>query len=163
MRAAKPSDNAALPAQFDALVRLLPARAIMDGDHHERAVDMIDHLMAIPRLSADQSHYLETLVQLVQAYEAAHHAIHTSRLSALDSLRHLLAENNLTASNLSRLLGVHASMGSKILNGDRALTIDHVKRLAARFKVGPEVFIDSARSARSRSGTIRLPRRRPAA
>jgi len=32
-------------------------------------------------------------------------------------------------------------MGSKILKGDRSLTLDHIRKLAARFKVGPEVFV----------------------
>jgi HTH-type transcriptional regulator / antitoxin HigA len=32
-------------------------------------------------------------------------------------------------------------MGSKILKGDRSLTLDHIRKLAARFKVGPELFV----------------------
>ena len=54
----------------------------------------------------------------------------------------LLAQHDMNASDLARLLGVHPSLGSKILKGERALTIDHVRALAARFKVRPEVFID---------------------
>ena len=66
----------------------------------------------------------------------------TSDLSGLDSLKHLLQENGMNASDLARLLGVHASMGSKILRGERALTVDHLKKLASRFKVRPGLFID---------------------
>ena len=33
-------------------------------------------------------------------------------------------------------------MGSKILKGERSLTVDHLKKLASRFKVSPEAFID---------------------
>ena len=54
----------------------------------------------------------------------------------------MMAENDMTASDLARLLGVHTSMGSKILKEERSLTVDHLKKLAARFKVSPEVFID---------------------
>jgi antitoxin component HigA of HigAB toxin-antitoxin module len=32
-------------------------------------------------------------------------------------------------------------MGSKILKGNRSLTLDPIRKLAARFKVGPEVFV----------------------
>jgi len=32
-------------------------------------------------------------------------------------------------------------MGSKILKGDRSLTLGHIRKLAARFKVGPEWFV----------------------
>ncbi len=40
----------------------------------------------------------------------------------LDSLKHLLQENALNASDLARLLGVHASLGSEILQGEHSLT-----------------------------------------
>ena len=102
----------------------------------------IDRLMSLRKLTRDQPHYMETLVQLVQAFEATHHAIDTSSISGLACLQHLLTENEMSASDLARLLGVHASMGSKILTGERSLTLAHVKKLAARFRVSPKAFID---------------------
>jgi antitoxin component HigA of HigAB toxin-antitoxin module len=33
-------------------------------------------------------------------------------------------------------------MGSKILKGERSLTVNHLRKLAARFQVSPELFID---------------------
>jgi antitoxin component HigA of HigAB toxin-antitoxin module len=33
-------------------------------------------------------------------------------------------------------------MGSKLLKRQRALTVDHLKILSARFKVRPETFMD---------------------
>lgn len=131
-----------LPGRFDALVHLMAPQAIRDESAYERAMAMIDHLMANDTLTNGQSLYLETLVQLVQAYEAAHHAIDTTDLSGLDSLKHLLHENQMNASDLARLLGVHASMGSKIRKGERSLTVHHLKKLSSRFKVSPALFID---------------------
>jgi antitoxin component HigA of HigAB toxin-antitoxin module len=32
-------------------------------------------------------------------------------------------------------------MGSKILNGDRSLAVEHIAKLSFRFKVRPEVFL----------------------
>lgn len=142
MPTTKRSGGHKLPGRFDDLVRLMPPQAIMDDVHHENAIEMIDRLMSIARLTGGQSLYLETLVQLVEAYEANHHAIDTSDLGALDSLRHLMDENSMSASDLARLLGVHASMGSKILKGERGLTLDHIRKLAARFKVRRDLFID---------------------
>jgi len=103
---------------------------------------MIDGLMAPSRLTKGQKLYLETLVQLVEAYEAHCHAIETADISGISLLMHLLAENDMNASDLARLLGVHASMGSKILlKGERSLTIEHLRKLTERFKVSPEVFV----------------------
>ena len=137
------TNKAKPPGRFEDLVQMMPPQAITDEAQYERTVDMIDGLMmARGRLTKGQSLYLETLVQLVQAYEAAHHAIDTSDLSGIDSLKHLLKENGMNATDLARLLGVHASMGSKILKGERALTVEHLRKLSARFKVSPEIFID---------------------
>src|SRR6267142_4416687 len=67
-----------LPAGFSALVRQMPPQAIVDDVHYENTIEMIDSLMSAGKLTSGQSRYLETLVQLVQAYKAANHAINTS-------------------------------------------------------------------------------------
>lgn len=134
-----------LPTRFEDLVRLMPPMAITSDGQCERFAVVIDRLMAIPRLTKGQEAYLETLVQLVQVYEAANHAI--AGLRGIDVLRHLLAEHAMSASELARLLGVHPSMGSKILKGERALTVDHLRSLASRFKVRADTFIDPAEAA----------------
>lgn len=130
-----------LPRSFNALVAEMPPQAILDDVHYENTVEMIDRLMASGKLTKGQELYLETLVQLVQAYEAKQHAIDTTDLTGIDALRHLLAENDMNASDLARLLGVHASMGSKILKGERSLTVEHLRKLTDRFKVRPELFM----------------------
>jgi HTH-type transcriptional regulator / antitoxin HigA len=114
----------------------------MDDIHYQNTLEIVDRLMAAGNLTKGQSLYLKTLVQLIEAYEAEQHAIDTSDLSGLDSLKHLLEESGMNASDLARLLGIHTSMGSKILRGERALTVDHVRKLSARFKVSPRLFID---------------------
>jgi HTH-type transcriptional regulator/antitoxin HigA len=142
MHVAKKIRPSALAGRFERLVELMPPQAIRDDAQYQKTLAMIDRLMARKKLTQGQALYLETLVQLVQVYESEHHAIDTSDLRGIDSLRHLLAENEMNASDLARLLGVHASMGSKILKGERSLTVDHVRKLAARFRVRPELFID---------------------
>jgi HTH-type transcriptional regulator/antitoxin HigA len=130
-----------LPGRFEDLVELMPPQAIMDDVQYENTVEMIDRLMASGKLTKGQELYMETLVQLVQVYEAQHHAIEAAGVSGIDALRHLLAENDMNASDLARLLGVHASMGSKILKGERSLTVEHLRKLADRFNVRPGLFM----------------------
>jgi antitoxin component HigA of HigAB toxin-antitoxin module len=122
MPTTKSLDKRTLPGRFEDLSRMFPPHAIVDDAHYENTVDMIDALMASGKLTHGQELYMETLVQLVQAYEARRHPIDTADLSGLAVLKHLLAENGMNASDLARLLGVHASMGSKILKGERSLT-----------------------------------------
>jgi HTH-type transcriptional regulator / antitoxin HigA len=130
------------PGRFADIVHLMPPQVIRDDAHHQKTVEIIDRLMAAGKLTKGQSLYLETLAQLVEAYEADHYAIDTSGLSGLDSLKYLLAENGMNASDLARLLGVHPSMRSKILRGERALTVEHLRKLCERFKVNPRLFMD---------------------
>lgn len=136
------SKKKGLPGRFEQLIRYMPPQAIMDEVQYEKTLEIVDRLTAEGKLTKGQGLYLETLVQLIQAYEAEHHAIDTSDLSGLDSLRHLLEQNGMNASDLARLLGVHPTMGSKILRGQRALTVDHLRKLSAHFKVSPRLFID---------------------
>jgi len=140
MPATKHDHKTKLPRRFEELVRTMPPQAIVDDAHYENTTEMIDRLMASGKLTQGQESYLETLVQLVQAYEASHHAIDARK--GIATLKHLLDENGMSASDLARLLGVHASMGSKILKRERALTVDHLKLLSARFKVRAETFMD---------------------
>jgi antitoxin component HigA of HigAB toxin-antitoxin module len=113
MSLTKNKDRTKLPGRFDDLVAMVPPRAILDDTQYEKMVEMIDRMMASGRLTKGQSHYMETLVQLVQAYESVHHAMDVSDIRGIDSLRHLLEQNGMNASDLARLLGVHISMGSK--------------------------------------------------
>lgn len=130
-----------LPGRFEELVDMMPPRAIINHARYEEMIEVIDRLMRLSRLTKGQEAYLETLVQLVQAYEAKHHAIETTDLDGVAVLRQLLEENGMNASDLSRLLGVHASMGSKLLKRERSLTVEHLRKLSERFKVRPEVFM----------------------
>lgn len=132
--------KAQLPGTFEELVRVMPPRAISDDAQLEHNTEMIDRLMAIGTLTNGQEEYLETLVQLVQAYEASHHAL--AKVPGLAALKALLAEHQMNATALAALLGVHTSMGSKILKGDRSLTVEHIRTLAARFKVRPDTFMN---------------------
>ena len=56
-------------------------------------------------------------------------------------LKHLLAEHGLNAAGLSSILGASRNLGAMILHGERNLTLAHVRRLAAHFKVSPELFL----------------------
>jgi antitoxin component HigA of HigAB toxin-antitoxin module len=116
--------------------------AIRDEAQHAITVEVIDKLMQVDNPSQAQSDYAETLVQLVEAYESKRHAIDLSKLKGDRMLRHILDQSAMSASDLARLLGVHASMGSKILIGQRRLTWDHAKILGAHFKVAPALFMD---------------------
>ena len=93
-------------------------------------------------LNTELADYLEVLSMLVEAYENAHHPLDDPAISGLDALRALLDDHGMAAADLARLLGVHRSMGAKLLKGERALTTRHLKILSERFKVSADLFLN---------------------
>ena len=82
------------------------------------------------------------LSTLVEAYENTHDPIDALAICSLDALRALLDEHGMSATDLARLLGVHRSMGSKLLKGEPVLTARHLQMLSERFKVSTDLFLD---------------------
>jgi HTH-type transcriptional regulator/antitoxin HigA len=129
-----------LPGDFMALVRMHPPAAVHNEVAYANAVEVMDALTSLPELNKDQVRYLDTLSVLVEAYEDEHHHIDVSHVSPVDALRQLMAEHDMSASDLGRVLG-ERSLGPKILNGDRDLSKAHVRKLADHFGVRADLFL----------------------
>lgn len=129
-----------MPARFKDLVALLPPRVIRNEADYDRVIDFMDKLLVRPNRTKDQIEFFETWSVLIGAYENEHHAIDTSDIRPLDALKHLLEENEMTASDLGQLLG-NRSLGSKILRGERELSKSHIRKLANRFHVDAGLFL----------------------
>jgi HTH-type transcriptional regulator/antitoxin HigA len=136
-----PVKYAEIPKLYDQLLTLHPLRPIHNDVELAHATEIID-MLAGHDLNADQADYLDVLSTLVEAYENAHDPLDDPALCGLDVLRALLDEHGMSAADLARLLGVHRSMGSKLLKGERALTARHLQMLGERFKVNAALFLD---------------------
>ena len=128
-----------LPKDYRGLLALHMLRPIRDKIDYGNALEILDAL-AGQNLNPDQDDYFEALALLVEAYESAHLPGLPSK-RGLPLLKHLVEENGMSAADLSRLLGADRSLGVRILNGERNVTVDHAKKLAARFRVPMEVFL----------------------
>jgi HTH-type transcriptional regulator / antitoxin HigA len=129
-----------MPKTYSGLVRLMPPRTIHDDVDLENVTEIIDRLAVLDHPTLDQADYLDTLSTLSAAYENAHHSIDVSQLGPLETLKFLLKEHGLNASDLGRILG-QRQLGSAILRGDRQLSKSHVRKLAAHFGVSPGAFL----------------------
>jgi HTH-type transcriptional regulator/antitoxin HigA len=135
----KPVKYEDIPKTYRALMAIHSLRPIHDDVELDDATEIID-MMAGHALNADQEDYLDALSTLVEAYETKHYPIEP-KVSGLDALRALLGDHGMGASDLARLLGVHRSLGSKILRGERELSKDHIRKLCDRFKVSADLFL----------------------
>lgn len=128
-----------LPKTYAGLVALLPPRPIHDDIDLANTTEIIDRLAGF-ELNEDQEDYLEAISTFVEAYEAERFEIDDSRITPLDALKALLAEHEMTASDLGRLLG-NRTLGAAILAGQRGLSKTHIRILAEHFKVEPGLFL----------------------
>jgi HTH-type transcriptional regulator/antitoxin HigA len=128
-----------LPKDYPGLLALHMLRPIHDKVDYGNALEILD-AMAGHTLNPDQDDYFEALALFVEAYESSNlPGLPTKR--GLPLLKHLAEENGLSGADLSRLLGTDRSLGVRILSGERNLTVEHARKLAARFQVPMEVFL----------------------
>ena len=128
-----------LPKDYQGLLALHMLRPIHDKVDYGNALEILD-AMAGHALNPDQDDYFEALCLFVEAYESSH-LLGLPSKRGLPLLKHLAEENGMSGADLSRLLGADRSLGVRILNGERNLTVDHAKKLASRFHVPMEVFL----------------------
>ncbi len=131
----------AIPKTYDQLLTMHPLRPIHNDVELEHATEIID-ILAGHDLNADQADYLDVLSTLIEAYENAYYPLDDPAICGLDALQALLDDHGMSAADLARLFGVHRSMGSKLLKGERALTSRHLQMLSDRFKVSADLFLD---------------------
>jgi len=115
----------------------MPLKDEVDLDN---AQEVADRLAVLDRRTADQEAYLETLSLLIERYEDVHHAIDMGKADPIATLRFLLRQHGMTASDLGEILG-QRQLGSKILNGTRQLSKVHIQALCRHFQVAPGAFL----------------------
>jgi HTH-type transcriptional regulator/antitoxin HigA len=81
---------------------------------------------------------IELLTLLIEKWDAEHNAF--SNLKPVELLKALMEENNLKAIDLAKMLGLTRGTVSKILNYQKGLSKDTIRKLAEHFKVSQEAF-----------------------
>ena len=122
-----------------------PLMPVQSDTHMRLANKMIDSLVNYLNDNPDSneatvvSKYLSVLSDLVGSYESKKFLF--KKPAPRDVLAYLMEANELKQSDLENEIGSQ-SVVSDILNGKRSLNLNHIKRLAIRFKVSPALFID---------------------
>jgi len=130
---------AEVPQTYEELVRLYPPRKIHDQVELENATEVADWL-ALRAKNDAQLDYLELLGDLLDEYETLS-AKADKPAAPVEMLRYLVVENRITTRQLGAILGVDHSVAARILIGERSITVEHAKKLGARFKVNPQLFL----------------------
>jgi HTH-type transcriptional regulator/antitoxin HigA len=135
------SGFADLPRDYAALCRIHLPRPIRDKEDYENTLEIAEALAGFEsKMTADQADYFDLLCTLIETWETAH--VKWRKVSPLETLKHLLEEHQMSATDLSRLLGASRQLGPMILRGERAITADHARALGAHFGLSAGVFIE---------------------
>jgi HTH-type transcriptional regulator/antitoxin HigA len=124
------------------LVRMFPLRPIRSEIELDRAIAMIDSLLARDDLDPGEDDYLDVLGDLVHKYEAEHDPI--APVSDADMVRFLLESNDVAQTELAKRTEIAESTISEILAGKRQLSRRHIAALSRYFHVSPAVFFHEA-------------------
>jgi HTH-type transcriptional regulator/antitoxin HigA len=111
---------------------------------YQKALTVIDELTDGQTLDAVEQTLLDTLCDTVGRYEdhAPQFTAFNAGVAALtdiDLIKALMLQNKLTGADLPEI--GDKTVVSRILSGQRKMTVEMIARLAARFHVDPGVFV----------------------
>ncbi|MCE5277900.1 MAG: transcriptional regulator [Planctomycetaceae bacterium] len=128
-----------IPETYAELVGLFMPRPLHDDVDYRNALAVLDAMAGFD-MNADQEDYFDAIATFVEKYEAEHHAVGQETMTPVELLRSLLAEHEMTESDLGRLLG-DCSLGHRILTGQRELSKAHIRILAEHFSLNPAALL----------------------
>ena len=132
--------NSRIPADFlDLQKSFFALRPIHNKADYRKAVKVATIMAFHDNLTSGQSDYLEVLTKIIADYEEKH--LEMSRRTPLELLKFLVEENQMSGSDLGRVLG-NRTLGPTLLRGDRSLSKIHIIKLADYFSVSPALFLE---------------------
>ena len=105
---------------------------------YDKLLAFVDKLMVVSRHTKDDrvTSLLTLVAKNIEAYETRRFP--PKSLSPIEMLEFLMEEHGLGQGDLPEIGS--QSLVSKILSGERQLTVDHIRHLSKRFGVSPSVF-----------------------
>lgn len=105
---------------------------------HIKLMAFVDELMKWSRHHKDEhvTSLLNLIASNIETYENQHYP--SKKVSSIEMLKFLMDEHSLGQGDLPEIGS--QSLVSKILKGERQLTLEHIRSLSKRFGVSPAVF-----------------------
>lgn len=122
------------------LINRFPLRPIRDDEQNEQAAKFCDQLLdRIDSLSPSESDYLEVLSDLIAKYESKWDS-ECASMTPRELIRYLMDQNSLAQKDLVPEFGTPSRV-SEFLKGERDLSLEQAKRIAARFRLNIAALI----------------------
>ncbi|GET44361.1 helix-turn-helix domain-containing protein [Microseira wollei] len=121
------------------LLKTFPPRPINSEEELLATQKVIDSLIDRNELTPDEQDYLNVLGTLVYEYEQKHETI--PDIFGVELLQALIDEFDLRQKDLVPIFKTE-SIVSAVLNGQRQLTVEHIRKLADFFQISPAAFFE---------------------
>ncbi len=124
-----------------AAIKKFPLRAIKTEKENREALEILAELMHATNrgnISPGEDMYMEALMILIEEFESKTYKFEDP--SPVEILQFLMEQNELRQVDLVPEIFETQSIVSDVLRGKKKMTMEHVKRLAERFKVSIELF-----------------------
>jgi HTH-type transcriptional regulator/antitoxin HigA len=129
---------ATVTLEYPRLLRKNAPVVIHTKAEHRHFLAELEEMLRRPSLSEAQRRYCELLGVLIEDYEKRSFPL-KSKAGPIEVLKELMAANGLQQKDLLDVFR-HKTLISEILSGKRLLSVEHIRGLARRFRVSPEVF-----------------------
>lgn len=140
-------DNPWAGAVYNQLIQEFPLNIIKDKETHAGAKELYLNLLRYKSSNPDKKEkidqitaYMGCLKLLIMDYENDHFKF--KPVSAVEILKDLMARHNLTQKDFKNEIGEQPHV-SRILSGDRDLTLPQIRALAKRFNLNPSAFLQT--------------------
>lgn len=130
-----------MPKDYAALFRMHLPRPIHDEVGYKNTLLIAGAFAGFENeMNDDQTDYFDLLCTLLETWEKANVA--PLPVGGLNLLKYLVAEHDLNGADLSRILAGSRQLGPMILRGERAITVEHARKLGKRFGLPAGAFIE---------------------
>lgn len=126
-------------SEYGALLADIQPRIITTEEENDRALGIVESLLAEKNLSLEKEQILRLLVSLIEKFEDEHYQLAASTPHSI--LLHLMEERGLRQTDLVGLIGSRGVV-SEVINGKRTISKSQAKSLGEFFHVDPSLFID---------------------
>ena len=125
--------------EYGTLLADIQPQVITTEEENDRALSIVESLLAEDNLSPEKEQILRLLVSLIEKFEDEHYQLAASSPHSI--LLHLMEERGLRQTDLVGLIGSRGVV-SEVINGKRTISKSQAKSLGEFFHVDPSLFID---------------------
>jgi antitoxin component HigA of HigAB toxin-antitoxin module len=133
--------SAVAEREYGELLAQAKPQVVHDDVTYRALLERLSHYLVRDKLSDAEEKLVELITLVIKGYEKERFKS-TAKAPAIATLKYLMEHQGLRQRDLVPDVFETESVASAILRSSRGLTVRHIKRLANRFQLSADVFID---------------------